>query len=254
MAFIPLPNGTAAGDAYLPVNFATITRVSSILLYGGFAALGGFWLYFFNTRSVKAQFLRQQPASEAAIAALPFGSPMGAPIGAPIASHPRRPLSITIIGWYLVITSAFTPFFLVVFSSFYRGVKLPITFLGFFFYGRSATLIFLALCAAQLGVAIGLLKMRRWGLLAAIGLQCLTLLNFALVVGIPANRSKFQQIMDAIRSSIDSRMHHAYPFHFPAWIGMAGSLPIIVAILWFLVAERHAFDSSEQQAGNDARN
>jgi hypothetical protein len=54
MVFIPLPNGTADGDANLPANFTTIIRVSITLVYGAFAALGGFWLYFFNTRNVKA--------------------------------------------------------------------------------------------------------------------------------------------------------------------------------------------------------
>jgi uncharacterized membrane protein len=249
MAFIPLPNGAAAGDANLPANFTTIIRVFITLVYGAFAALGGFWLYFFNTRSVKTQFLFQQSASEAAVGDLPLGTP----IALPGESQPRRPLSITIIAWFLLITGALAPLFLVFNSSFYRGVKLPISFLGFFFYGRSATLIFVALSAAQLGAAVGLLKLKRWGLFAAIGLQCLTLLNFVLVVGIPSKRLKFQQIMDAMRSSMDSRMHHAYPFHFPAWIGMVGSLPIIFAILWFLVAERHAFNSSAQEPGNFGR-
>ena len=245
MAFIPLPNGAAAGDANLPANSMTIVRVFITLVYGGFAALGGFWLYFFNTRSVKAQFLFQQPESEPALAGLPLGTPLGAPI----ASHPGRPVSTSIIGWFLLITGALAPLFLVFNSSFYAGVKVPICFLGFFFYGRSATLIFVAQSAAQLGAAVSLLKLRRWGLFATIGLQCLTLLNFLLVVGIPANRLRFQQIMDTMRRSMDSRMHHTYSFHFPVWIGMVSSLPIIFAILWFLVAERHAFNSSGQEPG-----
>ena len=240
MAFIPLPSG--ADGANLPANFTTIIRVVITLVYGGFAALGGFWLYFFSTRNVKTQFLPQQPGSEAAIAALPFG----APLGAPNAGHPRRPLSISIIAWFLLITSALAPLFWLISSNLYRGVKMPITFLGFFFYGRSATLIFLALCAAQLGAAIGLLKLKKWGLFAAVGLQCLTLLNFVLVIGIPSNRLKFQQIMDAMRTSMDSRMHQPFSFHFPAWIGMVGSLPIIFAVLWFLIAKRQAFDSAQE--------
>jgi hypothetical protein len=61
-----------------PFNVVTFTRVFTTLLYGAFAALGGFWLYFFNTRSAKAQFLAQHPASEGAIAALPVGPPAAA--------------------------------------------------------------------------------------------------------------------------------------------------------------------------------
>jgi hypothetical protein len=247
MAFIPLPNGTGAGDSNLPFNVATITRVFTMLLYGAFAALGGFWLYFFNTSSVKAQFLPQQPVSEPA--ALPFG----APIGAPSASHPRRPLSITIIGWYLLIASALTPLFLLLGSSFYRGVKFPLGFLGFFFYGRSAKLVLLATMVVQIVAAAGLLKLKRWGLFATIGLQCLGALNVALMVAIPANRLTLQQFTDAVRTSVNSRMYHYDAFNFPAWSALVVSLPIIFVILWFLVTERHAFNSSTQKPGNDGR-
>lgn len=249
MAFIPLPNGTGAGATNLPFNVATITRVFTMLLYGAFAALGGFWLYFFNTRSVKAQFLPQMPDSEAAVAALPFG----APVGAPDVSHPHRPLSITIIGWYLLIASALTPLFLLLGSGFYRGVKFPIGFLGFFFYGRSATLILFTTMIVQMFAAAGLLKLKRWGLFASIGLQCLGALNIVLMVAIPANRLTLQQFTDAIRTSVNSRMYHYDAFNFPAWSALVVSLPIIFVILWFLVAARHAFNSSEQEPGNFGR-
>jgi hypothetical protein len=139
--------------------------------------------------------------------------------------------------------------FLVFFSGFYRGVKLPLVVLGFFFYGPSATLVFLAQIAAQIAAAVGLLKLKRWGLLATFGLQCLTLVNIVLVVAIPANRLKYQQVMDAMRSSVNARMNHYPTVDFPVWIGMASSLPIILAILWFLVAERRTFSSSPNERG-----
>lgn len=43
---IPLPNS----------HDLSVVRFGMALFYGVFAALGGFWLYFFNTRSVKVQF------------------------------------------------------------------------------------------------------------------------------------------------------------------------------------------------------
>lgn len=43
-----------------PFNFNETARISLAVFYAGFAALGIFWLYFFNTRSVKEQF---QPAA-----------------------------------------------------------------------------------------------------------------------------------------------------------------------------------------------
>ena len=41
-----------------------IMRVSMAAIFGLIAALGGFWLYFFNKKSVKAQFLGALPAGE----------------------------------------------------------------------------------------------------------------------------------------------------------------------------------------------
>jgi hypothetical protein len=80
------------------------------------------------------------------------------------------------------------------------GLNFPLSFLGFFFNGPRATLLLLAMMAL-LAAAIGLLKLKRWGLLATTGLQCLTLLNFLLIVAIPANRLKFQQVVEAMKSS-----------------------------------------------------
>src|SRR5256884_3355611 len=50
IALIPLPN---AYDPNLPSNFMSVMRIGMSVFYGMFAALGAFWLYFFNTRSAK---------------------------------------------------------------------------------------------------------------------------------------------------------------------------------------------------------
>jgi hypothetical protein len=132
-------------------------------------------------------------------------------------------------------------------------VKFPLGFLGFFFYGRSAKLVLLATMVVQIVAAAGLLKLKRWGLFATIGLRCLGALNVALMVAIPANRLTLQQFTDAVRTSVNSRMYHYDAFNFPAWSALVVSLPIIFVILWFLVTERHAFNSSTQKTGNDGR-
>src|SRR5207253_4102266 len=63
IALIPLPN---AYDPNLPSNFMSVMRIGMSVFYGMFAALGAFWLYFFNTRSAKAQFQPRQPVPESA--------------------------------------------------------------------------------------------------------------------------------------------------------------------------------------------
>jgi hypothetical protein len=234
IAVIPFPN---TNDPNLSSTFMSIMRIGMVLFYAMFAALGCFWLYFFNKQSVKAQFQVKQPALESAA---------GTPIGAPGASR-ARPLSITIIGWFLLIGSALAPLGLLFNSAFFSGVQLPLYFLGFFFFGRSAFLILILWMTAQIVAAVGLLKLKNWGLLATIGLQCLTVVNAALLVGIPANRARFQQIMETISTSTNSRMPQPVPFVFPIWIGFASSLPIVFVILWFLITRRQAFTSPGQE-------
>jgi hypothetical protein len=239
LAVIPLPN---INDPNLPSNFMTIMRVGMALFYAVFAALGGFWLYVFNRQHVKEQF-RVERAVESAGSDLPLGTP----IAAHSASLGARPLSITIIGWFLVVSSALTPLFLLFYSTFFTGVQLPLCFLGFFFFGRSASLILIVWMAAQMVAAVGLLKLKNWGLFGTIGLQCLTVINAVLLVGIPANRARFQQLMETMIASMNTRTSQPVPFAIPMWAGIASSLPLVFVILWFLITRKQAFNSAAQE-------
>ena len=144
-AFIPLP---LTKDPNLPANFTSMMRVGMGLFYGAFAALGGFWLYFFNKRGVKAQFQPTQPVPESAAGDLFVGTA----VPAPPSDQPARPVSITIIGWFLLITSALTPLSLLVNGALLRGIQFPFYFLGIFVFGRRAYLI-LILWMAEIGRA-----------------------------------------------------------------------------------------------------
>src|SRR5215472_9013341 len=237
---IPLPNNS---NPNLPSNFMSIMRIGMVLFYFAFSALGGFWLYFFNKRAVKVQFQANQADMEFAAPKL---SP-GEAISAPSASQLARPLSITIIGWFLVVTSVLSPLGLLFNGAFLSGVKLPFYFLGFFIFGRSAYLILIVWMAAQMTAAVGLLKLKRWGLFATIGLQCLTAVNAALLIGIPSSRARFQQIMETMIASMSARMPQPVPFVFPVWLGLAISFPIIFVILWCLITKKQAFTSAAQE-------
>lgn len=237
VAFLPLP---AANDPNLPANFTSLMRVGMGLFYGVFAVLGGFWLYFFNKRSIRAQFQTMLPVPESAAGDLFVGT--GVP--APVTNQSARPLSITIIGWFLLISAALAPLFVLVNGTLFRGIQFPLYFLGAFLFGRSAHVIFILWMAAQLAAAAGLLKLKRWGLFTTIGLQSLALANGLLLLSIPGHRAKFQQIMETMIASLNARMHQpAPPFDFPTWIGFVSSFPIVGIILWFLITRRHAFTS-----------
>jgi hypothetical protein len=231
---LPVPN-ILPPDPEASTSFMPVLRLGIGLVYGTLGALGGFWIYLFNKKIVKAQFRRELPFMEEGVA-----SGMGQRI---------RPLSITIIGWFLIVGSAITPFFLAMNRSLFPDLKFPMFFLGAFFFGRSAILIMSVWMVTQLIAGVGLLKLKKWALFLSIGLQCLGITNCLLVTIIPANRVRFQEIMEATTASMNANMPHPVPFTFPIWAGFAISLPFFFVILWFLVRERQAFDSPPQQAG-----
>lgn len=239
MAVIPLPD---IHDANLPANFTTLMRIGMGLFYSVFAALGGFWLYFFNKRSVKAQFQTKQPVPESAAG----DSFLGAAVPSPIAVQIARPLSITIIGWFLLVGSAIAPLGLFMNRALFPGVQVPFYFLGFFLFGWNAYLVLIAWMVAQMTAAVGLLKLRRWGWFAAIAMQCLGALNCVLLVVLPGHRARFQQIMETMTASMNARMPQPAPFVFPVWIGFAMGFSMVLVILWFLVSRRKAFASTRE--------
>jgi len=232
MAFAPLPKES---ELNLPPGFMTIVRAIVVVWFGLTAALGGFWLYFFNRKSVKAQFQAAPPAA--------LGMAAGVPPA--VESPSRRPLSIAIIGWYLLITSALSPLFVLFFGRFFPQRSMPLAFLGHIYFGRVATLILVATAVVQVVAAIGLLKLKNWGRLVTIGLQLLTILNSVLIFGPPASRARFQQVMDTMVPSGDPQMAHAFTSSFPAWIGALTAGAVVLVVLWFLFAERKAFHTSE---------
>jgi hypothetical protein len=237
MAFVPLP---FPKDANLPANFALIMRIGISVFYGLLGALAIFWLYFFNRRSVKAQFQGKQP--EASVLPLvPLAAEIASAVPQP--STRTRPLSITIIAWFLLVSAALTPLSLLYSRVVFRNVPMPFCFLGFFLFGRTATVVLLIWMAVQIAAAVGLLKLRNWALLTTIGLQLLGMVNVLLLVLVPANRARFQHTMDAAMGSMMPQMPQPISFAFPVWIGMIASLPIFLVILWFLITRRQAFAS-----------
>jgi hypothetical protein len=130
MAIIPLPNTPGANDPNPPLNIMLVVRVGMSLVYAVFAALGGYWLYFFNTQKVKAQFRGQQPFTESAqseLAGLPSAN-------SAVRFGPdqySRPLSITIIGWYLIIGSALGPLSIFIHQHFVPPFQATCFYLGF---------------------------------------------------------------------------------------------------------------------------
>jgi len=235
MSFIPLPKTTAPN---LPSDFSAIMHAGMAAFYAMFAALGGLWLYFFNKQSVKSQFHAGQPDIGSATSGLAVP-----PATADEIRRQARPLSITIIGWFMLVGSALAPPFLLLLNKgfFTFGTKLPLYLLGMYFFGRSAYVIVVVLMGVQLAAAVGLLRLKSWGLFTTIGLQCLTVVNATMLVAIPGSRRRFQQIMEGTVAAMNAHTPQQVSFVPPVWIGLLSSIPIVFVILWFLITRRKAF-------------
>jgi hypothetical protein len=243
MAFIPLPTGD---DPNLPANFAPILRVSLSLFYALFAVLGIFWLYFFNKRSIKLQFIAGAPLRASAVPSLlaPLGPAVSFPQRDPF--QQARPLSITLIAWFLLIGSALAPLGLITNHFLFPSMQMPLCFLGFFLFGPTATVILIAWMALQAAAAFAMLKLKPSGLFTTIALQCFGVLNLLLILT-PANRARFQQFMQSMLDSMNAHTPYPVSFTFPLWLGVAVSLPAFATILFFLITRRHAFLAASRQ-------
>jgi hypothetical protein len=259
MALIPLPNTSAAN---LPADFITVMRVGMVAFYSAFALLGGFWLYFFNRKSVREQFQTQRSVVNTSAQHFSWEAPITVPDmpttvpGGPV--RRERPLSITIIAWFLLVSSAFAAIWLPLTPQFFPRAQFPLYFLGHFFFGRATYGILIVWSAAQFVAAIGLLKLKRAGLFATIAFQCLAIVNFALLAVIPGARAKYQQALDTMMATMNANMpqltvgngstHTAVNLSpFPAWAAPLFSIPLVLVILWFLITRRHAFTHAEDE-------
>jgi hypothetical protein len=227
MSVIRLPE---TSDPNLPANFRALMKLAVEMVFGLMAALGGFWLYFFNKRSVKAQFLGVRPASQGMVADVSAEKPKG------------RPLSITIIAWYLLIASGLSPLLLLFSRTVLHGQTMPVCFLGFFIFRRSAILVLVVWMAAQFVAAIGLLKLRNWGRVTCLWLQVLGIVNLVLTFAVPANRVRYQKIVETMYPQFPQ----TFSFSALTWMVIVCTAPILLVVLWFLVTQKRVFlDSPE---------
>ena len=172
--------------------------------YGALALIGAWWLVLFNTRATKQYFAEREPARESA-----------------------RPLSIGIIGWYLLVCAAGTALAAV--------LRVPTMLFGLIVTGWSTVALCTALVAIDIYLGAGLLRLHERARLWSIVYFCAGAAN---------------SLATAARPGFMGQMQRAMPGLFPAaampqldamWVyGLIGAAACSVPI-WFLVRRRSAF-------------
>jgi hypothetical protein len=147
----------------------------------------------------------------------------------------RRPLSISIIGWWWLVTGASCIFTLALpFSTVPLG--------GWVLTGLSAKLVMLPWCAAYIAIGWGLLKLAEWARrlgIVAIGLMALNSLLFGFL---PGRTARIDAIMQAAAAWQPAQQPPAFvsPTSFMTAC-MAGGVVALLVPLYFLIARKSAF-------------
>jgi uncharacterized membrane protein YvlD (DUF360 family) len=230
MLVMPLPTppvpAVPNGEAIPPLeHLMTAVRIGMAVFYALLALLGGWWIYFFNTRPIKEHFRGAGLGTTASTWAPTALAPTDVP------GAPKRPVSITIIAYLALVGACMFPVLNI--------LHLPLTFLGFFFTGGKAALIVSGYMSVQLVMAYGLLKLEKWGRGLAIYYFNFAIFNSIISVILPGSQARYEEATAAMQSSMGLP---PTPFQFPIWFSLVFSLPMIAIQLWFVVTRKQAFE------------
>jgi hypothetical protein len=260
------------GDGVDPKIFFIIGAVSAIFALAQMG-VGIWWMVFFNRAGVKAQFLPQPfpyphtgqgaapyainmpgsatppPPSLTTPSSLATPTDVTLPPTLPIAAltRPARPLSISIIAWFLLAISLSVPFNLFL----HPPVALFLTILS----GWQALVFMLISAALHVYVGIALLQMKPAGRLVGIGYFIFGLLNVVVFYLAPGRNARIARFMDAAQTMFPwMRSAQSNPFQATDMmpfllVGGIGGVALYLVLLYFLIAAKPAFDRAARKAG-----
>ncbi|MGH9776625.1 MAG: hypothetical protein ACRD50_16965 [Candidatus Acidiferrales bacterium] len=224
MLFIQLPEtpGTPPGLAGVVRGFmAAINFIP--------AAIGVWWLTYFNLTRAKMQF------QSVAVASIPEGTE--AIVLTPTTpARSARPLSISVIAWFMIVGSIFAlP------SAF---LKLPAFVFNATLTGWQATAYYLAVGACNAALGIGLLRLRSLARTLSIAYY----LFATFVVGFRFLTPGFEARTAVMRAAMHFPQTPSsnLPAGFEAslrWIAFPSALLINGLIIWFLVKAKKSFEA-----------
>lgn len=190
-----------------PANYDSV-RAGIAIFYGALGALGGFWLYYFSRHAAREAFA-----------------------GVVVGESGGRPLSISIIGWWLLITG--------VICVLMSPLRMPVTVFLWIVSGWTAAAWYFVLGALYTYIGYGLLRLNAMARLLAITLLGFGVVNGLVFYALPGRDARLATFMSKFRFT-----QLAPPTHFPVLM----LIPTLVGIalpLWFLITRKKAFDSAE---------
>jgi hypothetical protein len=190
------------------------------VFYGVMAAIGIWWLIYFNRRAVREIFLRRNPETGHLLPPIPG----------------RRPTAITIFGCLFLFSAAVCAAF--------ACTRIPAFLLGFILPGVLARFVYGGFALIALVIGIGLLRLHPAARLAAIAISILGVINTLLGLlpwyqrQFAVYSSQFRTILSLPASDPTGAVH--YPLALIAFYG-AINVALNAAFIWLLIRYRTAF-------------
>jgi hypothetical protein len=171
------------------------------------AAVGGWWMIYLTRPRVIAQFQA----------------------GAAVVEESRRPLSISIIAWVLIVGTCFVPISM--------ALRFPLLLFGGVFTGWQANMILLAFAAVGITAGVGLLRLRPSGWLLALGYLIFGCANALTTWLLPGSAARIARMMEAMPTYMRTQ---PAPAMNPIPMALA-SVPVLLVPLYFLLKHKAAF-------------
>jgi uncharacterized membrane protein (DUF2068 family) len=241
---LPLNN-----DPQMPTRVILGMRIGLGVFYGLQCALGGWWLYYMNSRGVKAQFGSAQVLSAPPVSQT-YSTLADFPDLPPSPAAPRRPVSITIIAVLLLIGAVAAPLGLLMM----RALQLPpypTPFMGFGLQGWGVACFAVSFCILSSLAGIGLLKLRLWGRTLAILCFSFSILNSVVNFLHPGPMIRMQKIIqDAMMPNLSASPAFDISRFTQYQTGFGFGLGMILAVveIWFVWKEKPAFVAANRSA------
>jgi len=196
----------------LTVGAANTIRWLIVGSYGIPVAIGVWWLILFNRTAIKEAF--------------------AAGVVTPRTS--TRPMSISIIGWWLLVSGPFTVILAI--------IGLPAFFAGAVLEGWAGRAVYLLMGAIVSYIGWELLQLRERGRLLAIGWLALGILNSAYAVLVPGVRERMRELQVTMQSAPPPQA----PFDSTSFsiVILAFTVGLMGVGIWLLVRHKPAFQAS----------
>ena len=212
ISIIPMPPTPQVSQQIM-----TGIKIGIAVFYGVLSLIGAFWLFYFNTARVRAEF-----------------GP-----GAAVDGPGGRPLSVSIIacltlwGGVMCIVGMFFPF--------------PGMVLGMVLTGWAARAFYLVFAAFEAWLGVGLLRLNPLSRVAAIAMFGYTILNSVLFAVLPGYPERLRMALESMPYTMRPPAG-SDPFPSLAASMIMGSLVSVIPI-WFLISNRNAFTKPPEDLG-----